>query len=110
MEKVLAQEITISISKPPVIQITDIGKLIGAAVGLTFIVAALLAFLFLVLGGVQWIMSGGDKSAVESAQHRIQAALLGLFIVFASWAIMLVIEGFFGVKIIGGAIQIPKPF
>lgn len=98
----------ISISKPPNLKIDNPGKLIGGTIGLILIISALAAFIFLIWGGVQWITSGGDKSGVESAQHKIQAALLGLFIVFAAWAIMLVAGQFLGFDL--GNLKIPTPF
>ena len=106
---VLAEEISIIVSQPPAVKITDIGKLIGAAVGVILIFAALAAFIYLIWGGFQWITSGGDKAAVETAKHRIQAAILGLFIIFATWAIFLIVEQFFGVSILRG-IKLPTPF
>ncbi len=101
-------DIDISVSKPPNLLIVDPGKLIGGAIGLILIVAALAAFIFLIWGGVQWIISGGDKAGVEAAQHRIQAALLGLFIVFAAWALMMIVGGFLGFSLTN--LKIPTPF
>lgn len=89
--------------------ITDPGKLISSAVGLILIISALAAFIYLVWGGIRWITSGGDKAGVDTARNQIQAALLGLFIVFGAWAIMLVLQTFFGVTILGN-IKIPTPF
>lgn len=74
----------------------NIGSLIGKSLGLILILVGLITFMYLIWGGIEWIISGGDKGKVESAQHRIQAALLGLFIVFAAWAIMSVVGQFFG--------------
>lgn len=90
---------TINVSAPSNLFITDLGQLISGTIGAVLIIASLAAFAYLIWGGVQWVTSGGDKAAVEAAQHRIQAALLGLFIVFASWAIMTVVGGFFGFSI-----------
>lgn len=110
----LADEtVTIAISPPTrgnaLRVITDPGKLISSVVGLILIVSALAAFIFLVQGGLKWITSGGDKAGVDAARNQIQAALLGLFIVFAAWAFMLILQTFFGVTILGN-IQIPTPF
>lgn len=77
----------------------DIGVLIGRTIGIILVVAAIATFVMLIWGGIEWLTSGGDKSKVESAQHRIQAALVGLFIVFAAWAIMTLIGSFFGFDI-----------
>lgn len=66
------------------------------------IVAAIVALIFLIIGGIKWITSGGDKTAVEAARNTITSALIGLLIVFAAWAIIKLIEYFFGITIISG--------
>lgn len=63
------------------------------------VVAAIVFFFILVIGGIKWIMSGGDKAATEGARSQITAALVGLVIVFAAWAIVQLIQVFFGVNI-----------
>jgi hypothetical protein len=63
------------------------------------VVAAIVFFFILVIGGIKWIASGGDKAATEGARNQITAALIGLVIVFAAWAIVALINTFFGVNI-----------
>lgn len=63
------------------------------------VVAAVVFFFILVIGGIRWIASGGDKAATEGARNQITAALVGLVIVFAAWAIVQLIQVFFGVDI-----------
>lgn len=95
--KALAQgSIDIGIPRPENQRIYDLGKLISALISAVLVLAAIAAFAYLILGGFQWITSGGDKSGVEAAQKRIQAAIIGLFIVFAAWALMTVIGNFLG--------------
>ena len=109
---VRAQEISIGVKAPEtggLKIITNAGALISATVALVLIISALAAFIYLVQGGLRWITSGGDKAGIDNARNQIQAALLGLFIVFAAWAIMLIIQTFFGVTILGN-ILIPTPF
>ena len=53
----------------------------------------------LILGGIKWITSGGDRGKVESARGQITAGFIGLVIVFAAWAILNIIENFFGVNL-----------
>jgi len=60
----------------------------------------LVAFGFLIFGGIKWISSGGDKEQTAKAQSTITAALIGLVIVFAAWAIIKLIETFFGISIL----------
>lgn len=78
------------------------GQVIGAAIVLILIIAAIVFFFILIIGGVRWITSGGDKAATEAARSQITSALVGLVIVFAAWAILQLIELFFGVDILGG--------
>ncbi len=101
---------TINIPQPSNVAINDFGKLVSAIVGTLLIVAALLAFLFLILGGIQWITSGGDKAGMEAARNKITHAIVGLIIVGAAWAIMILVQNFLGITIIGGSVSFPKPF
>lgn len=108
---VVALAADITIKRPEdVVKFTDIGTLITNIIYLIFVIAALIFFFMLVIGGVQWMLSGGDKAATEAARGRITAALIGLVIVFAAWAITLLIEKFLGINILtGGGITIPQP-
>ncbi len=108
--KVFAADPQITIKQPPNIKIGDVGQLISAVVGTLLIVAALLAFFYLILGGIQWITSGGDKAGMEAARNKITHAIVGLIIVGAAWAIMLLVQNFLGVTIIGGQLNFPTPF
>jgi hypothetical protein len=74
-------------------------SIIGAAIRLTVVVAAIIFFFILVIGGIRWIASGGDKAQTEAARNQITAALVGLVIVFAAWAILALVRTFFGVDI-----------
>lgn len=107
--KVLAADIVIP--PPPNTRIMNIGQLMSALVGTMLILAALLAFLYLILGGISWITSGGDKTGMEAARNKITHAIVGLIIVGAAWAIMVLVQSFLGIQIIGGSgIDLPKPF
>lgn len=99
---------TLNIPRPVNIPDIRIGNVISATVGILLLVAAVLAFLYLILGGIQWITSGGDKAGMEAARNKITAAIVGLIIVAASWAVMILVGQFTGINIIGGGeIKIP---
>lgn len=74
--------------------------IVSTVIKLILVVAALIAFIFLVIGGIKWITSGGDKEQTAKAQGTITAALIGLVIVFAAWAIIRLLEAFFGIEIL----------
>lgn len=90
-----------------------ISSIIAAIIILVLVISALVFFFMLVWGGIRYITSGGDKQATESARGQITAALIGLAIVFAAWAIINLVNIFFGIDIlqlnIPSAQQIPLP-
>jgi len=75
-----------------------IPNFVGTLVTLIFLIAGVVAFLYLIWGGVQWITSGGDKAGVQQAREKITAAVIGLAIVLLSWAIMALVGQFFGLN------------
>lgn len=101
---------TLGIPQPTGMKITDIGVLISRVISVAFILAGVLTFAFLVWGGIEWLTSGGDKTKTETARNRITAAVVGLAIVAASWALMKLIAYFFGVDVFEGNITLPKPY
>jgi len=74
--------------------------IVSTIIKLILVIAALIAFFFLVYGGIKWIISSGDKEQTAKAQGTITAALIGLVIVFAAWAIIRLLEAFFGFEIL----------
>lgn len=74
-------------------------SIISALIRLSMVVAAIVFFFILVVGGIRWIASGGDKAQTEAARSQITAALVGLVVVFAAWAIVALINTFFKVNI-----------
>lgn len=73
---------------------------VTAAINLILIASAIIAFFFLLIGGVQWIFAGGDKEGTEKARKRITASLVGLAIVFSAYALVFIIQALFGVNIL----------
>lgn len=78
----------------------SINGMVSGFLNLILIVAGLAFFFILVVGGVKWILSGGDKAHTEGARNQITAALVGLVIVFSAWAIAKLIDSFFGINIL----------
>ncbi len=72
------------------------------------VVAFVLAFIFLLIGGIRWITAGGDEKGVEKARGMITAALIGLVVVLIAFALIKLVEAFFGVSIISNGICVPK--
>ena len=81
------------------IPFTNMGKLMSNALALLFFFAGLLTFFFIVVGGIQWITAGGDAKAAQSARDRITAAVVGLIVVVAAYAITLILGQVFGINL-----------
>jgi hypothetical protein len=69
------------------------------------VAAAIIFFIMLLVGGVKYILSGGDKGKTEAARGQITAALIGLVIVFAAWAILQLMAALIGLDL--NTLQIP---
>ena len=121
MEKILSLTSSVYAQSDAAISLTPAGQfntlgglsfsdIISAVVMLVLVIAALIAFFFLIYGGIKWITSGGDKEQTAAAQGTLTAAIIGLAIVFSTWAILNLIGTFFGIGILksgGGGITIP---
>ncbi len=89
-------------------QFSDLGQYIGVLLQTIIIVAGLGTFVFLILAGVQFITSSGEKVQLEAARGKITAAILGMVIVSGAYVITRVLETVFGVSIVSG-IKWPSP-
>lgn len=77
-------------------------NIVGNLINIAFIIAVLIALVFLIWGGIKWITSGGDKAGVEAARNMIVASLVGLVIVFLSYFIIQILFQLFGLDFAGG--------
>jgi len=63
-------------------------------------VSGIISFIFLLVGGIQWILAGGDKEGTEKARKRITNALIGLAVVFSAYALIFILQALFNIDII----------
>ena len=64
------------------------GNTFGKVIEILLILAIVIALVFLVLGGIRWISSGGDKGKIDSARGTITAAIIGLVIALLAYFIV----------------------
>lgn len=62
-----------------------------------FIIAGLIALIYFLLGALGWITSGGNKESVDKAREKIQAALIGIILLFFVLALVGVLENILGI-------------
>ncbi len=77
-----------------------ISLFIPKAVGLVFVFGVLVFFFILLWGAISWILSGGDKQALEAAKSKITHAIVGFVLLLATFAIIKLIQAFFGISIL----------
>ena len=73
------------------------GRLISALISFGFVIGGIVFVFVFILGAIQWITSGGDKMRMEQARSKIFNALVGIIILFSFFAILNVVECFFGI-------------
>ncbi len=88
VKTVVAQTGTVELGfKPP-----SLIEILTFLIRFFFVIAGLAALLFLLLGALSWVTSGGDKENVKKAQEKIQAAVIGLVLVVVVLAIIVTLE------------------
>jgi uncharacterized membrane protein len=72
--------------------------LIATFIALSLIVASLLCLVFIIYGGITFILSAGNEDRIKKAVHTIRFAIIGLFVTFIA---------FFAVSWISKLLEIP---
>lgn len=111
MNRFLAQIGTIS--PPPSVRTTEgdpsnfVASLVRNGIQFLLIAAFIVALLWTIFAGYRFMTSGGDPKTTGQAWSQMYWGLIGMLIVFGSYAIMIMVEEFLGVKIISGPFQLP---
>lgn len=77
-----------------------VATLVPKLIGLLFVFGSIAFFFMFLWGAVSYILSGGDKSHMEIARSKITNAFVGIVLLFGSFAIVKLVEAFFGVDIL----------
>lgn len=70
------------------IKLEDNPDIFGNIVQALIVIAIIVSLVFLIIGGIRWIMSGGEKGKVEQAKATITAAITGLVFSLLAYAIV----------------------
>ncbi len=71
-------------------------KIVSGIIGVMTIAAAIWFMFQLIVGGINWLSSGGEKAKLTEARDRITHAFIGLIIVVAAWGIIAITGQFLG--------------
>lgn len=65
----------------------SVGSIIAAIIRAILGLLAAIFMILMILSGFRWMTASGNESQVEKAQETIKAALIGLIVVLAAYAI-----------------------
>jgi D-alanyl-lipoteichoic acid acyltransferase DltB (MBOAT superfamily) len=66
-----------------------------------------LAIIFIIIGGIRYILAGGNEKATAAAKNQITAALIGLVIALLAVVIVVIVGTILGTP--GGLLNNPTP-
>ncbi len=72
--------------------------IVATFIALALIAASFLCLLFIIVGGISFILSAGNEEKIKKAVHTIRFAIIGLFVTFIA---------FFAVSWISKLLEIP---
>lgn len=79
--------------------ISSLGQGISLLTGPAFAIATAGVVIYFVIGSVRFLLSGGDKNALEGAHKMIVHAVIGFIILIFAYLILQLIPQIFGLKI-----------
>ncbi|SIM49692.1 pilin [Micromonospora cremea] len=74
----------------------SINEVISGITGWVMGIIALVATMFLVIGGLRYMAAGGDPAQVEQAKGNVKSALMGYALAVLSPVILQVLQGIIG--------------
>jgi len=81
----------------PLVRFGTLGSVLGFVLNIVFYVGIALTIIFLIIGGIRYITSGGDKEGAEAARSNITNAIIGFIVVVGAFAIRAILQSVLGV-------------
>jgi hypothetical protein len=76
-----------------------VAKVFRNSYSIMIIIVIVLALIFIVLGGIQWITSEGDKTKLDAARKKLTWSIIGLLVAFSAFFIVSLLGYFFNVNL-----------
>lgn len=84
----------------------SLGAIFYGVMNVVFYVGIAMTVIFLIIGGIRYITSGGSKEGAEGARSMITNAIIGFIVVIGAFAIKTIISN----MLTGGDITLPDWF
>jgi len=78
------------VSQPSDLNLPDVSASGGVSsiLNIVFALAGLLTVIFIIIGGIKYILSGGDSSGLKSAKETITYAIIGLIVTLIAFGVV----------------------
>ncbi|MBT4120308.1 MAG: hypothetical protein HOG89_01430 [Candidatus Peribacter sp.] len=63
-------------------------EIVATFVALGLIVASILCLVYIIIGGITFILSAGNEEKIKKAVHTIRFSIIGLFVAFLAFFIV----------------------
>ncbi len=63
----------------------SIAEIIAAVIAFALILASLLSLIYIIIGGITFILSAGNEEKIKKAVHTVRYAIIGLIISFVAF-------------------------
>lgn len=87
---------------------SGLAKVVSGIIGIITIAASIWFMFQLLVGGLNWLSSGGEKQKLTEARDRITNAFIGLIVVVAAWGIIALTGQFLGFELLNPEILLDK--
>lgn len=77
-----------------------VGFLLSNFIAFLFFIVILLALLYMIYSGFQWMTSGGDQEKIKKAKQSITYTLVGVVLAFFAFLLISLIGTFFNVPLV----------
>lgn len=78
--------------------INSLGEAISYLIPFAFSIAAVAVVFYLLIGALRFILSGGDKGAIEGARNMITHAIIGFILLMLLFVIMQFVPQILGIN------------
>ena len=80
--------------------VSDFYDVIQIAARWLVVFGIIIGAVFVVVGGIQYMTSGGDEEGTKAAKNKIIAGLIGIALVLLAYALVNIVGSFFGAGVI----------
>lgn len=78
---------------------TFVSALVSFIISALIVVGGVYFVIQILLGGLSWMRAGNDKASLEEARGKVLNALIGIVLLFSTWAIITLLGDVFGIDL-----------